>query len=271
MHFGEYELFPSLISLSPLPTTHPKTFQRQPVRSSTPCQWSFNLVMGRSPGFASTPTNLIALFRLAFAAPPYLKYLSLLVRSNSQAHYAKGTPSHRSAPTACKRTVSGSFHSLFQGSFHLSFTVLVHYRSLGSIQPQLMVQLYSDRISPVPPYSFHLYISSLTGLSPSMVMIPIMFYSLYIDFRAFPRSLATTCGITNCSPFLQVLRCFSSLGFLCLRNHISSKCGVSPFGHLWIKGCLHLPIAFRSLPRPSSSPRAQAFAIRSYSLPTLSI
>nr|AOE10197.1 hypothetical protein [uncultured bacterium] len=44
---------------------------------------SFNLPMGRSPGFASTPTNLIALFRLAFAAPPYLKYLSLLVRSNS--------------------------------------------------------------------------------------------------------------------------------------------------------------------------------------------
>ena len=101
-----------------------------------------------------------------------------------------------------------------------------------------MVQLYSDRISPVPPYSFHLYISSLTGLSPSMVMIPIMFYSLYIDFRAFPRSLATTCGITNCSPFLQVLRCFSSLGFLCLRNHISSKCGVSPFGHIRVKGYL---------------------------------
>ncbi len=33
MHFGEYELFPSLIGLSPLPTTHPKTFQRQPVRT----------------------------------------------------------------------------------------------------------------------------------------------------------------------------------------------------------------------------------------------
>ena len=35
MHFGEYELFPSLIGLSPLPTGHPKTFQRQLVRSST--------------------------------------------------------------------------------------------------------------------------------------------------------------------------------------------------------------------------------------------
>ena len=57
MHFGEYELFPSLIGLSPLPTGHPKTFQRQRVRSSTVCYYSFNLPMGRSLGFASTTTN----------------------------------------------------------------------------------------------------------------------------------------------------------------------------------------------------------------------
>ncbi len=57
MHFGEYELFPSLIGLSPLPTGHPKTFQRQLVRSSTVCYHSFNLPMGRSLGFASTTTN----------------------------------------------------------------------------------------------------------------------------------------------------------------------------------------------------------------------
>jgi hypothetical protein len=57
MHFGEYELFPSLIGLSPLPTSHPKTFQRQRVRSSTVCYHSFNLPMGRSHGFASTTTD----------------------------------------------------------------------------------------------------------------------------------------------------------------------------------------------------------------------
>ena len=57
MHFGEYELFPSLIGLSPLSTGHPKTFQRQRVRSSTVCYYSFNLPMGRSLGFASTTTN----------------------------------------------------------------------------------------------------------------------------------------------------------------------------------------------------------------------
>ena len=29
MHFGEYELSPSLISLSPLPSAHPEAFQRR--------------------------------------------------------------------------------------------------------------------------------------------------------------------------------------------------------------------------------------------------
>ena len=59
MHFGEYELFPSLIGLSPLPTGHPKTFQRLLVRSSIPCYRNFNLPMGRSHGFASTPTDYV--------------------------------------------------------------------------------------------------------------------------------------------------------------------------------------------------------------------
>ena len=68
MHFGEYELFLSLIGLSPLPTAHPKTFQRQLVRSSKMCYHFFNLIMGRSLSFASTPSNFIALFRLAFAS-----------------------------------------------------------------------------------------------------------------------------------------------------------------------------------------------------------
>ena len=77
MHFGEYELFPSLISLSPLPTAHPRTFQRSLVRSSSPCYRTFNLIMGRSQGFASTPTDYSALFRLAFASAPSILALNL--------------------------------------------------------------------------------------------------------------------------------------------------------------------------------------------------
>ena len=57
MRFGEYELSPSLIGLSLLPTTHPEAFQRLLVRSSIPCYRDFNLVMGRSLGFASAAGN----------------------------------------------------------------------------------------------------------------------------------------------------------------------------------------------------------------------
>ena len=56
MHFGEYELSPSLIGLSLLPSPHPEAFQRLLVRSSIPCYRDFNLDMCRSLGFASTPT-----------------------------------------------------------------------------------------------------------------------------------------------------------------------------------------------------------------------
>ena len=34
------------------------------------------------------------------------------------------------APTPCRHMVSGLFHSPHRGSFHLSLTVLVHYRSV---------------------------------------------------------------------------------------------------------------------------------------------
>ena len=118
MHFGEYELSPSLISLSPLPSSHPKTFQRQRVRSSRWCYPTFNLDKGRSLGFASTPTDYGALFRLAFASAAALKSLNLARKSNSQVHYAKGTPSQNmSAPTACKHLVSGSISLLYSRFF----------------------------------------------------------------------------------------------------------------------------------------------------------
>ncbi len=134
MHFGEYELFPSLIGLSPLPSGHPKTFQRQRVRSSTVCYHSFNLPKGRSHGFASTTANYIALFRLAFATAPILKILTLLTTVTRRLIMQKA---RRHSVKPLRPLVSvwfqDLFHSLIQGSFHLSLTVLVHYRSLRSI------------------------------------------------------------------------------------------------------------------------------------------
>ena len=49
--FGENQLSPSLIGLSPLPTAHPKLFQQLRVRTSTRCYSSFILAMGRSLRF----------------------------------------------------------------------------------------------------------------------------------------------------------------------------------------------------------------------------
>ena len=68
MHFGEYELFPSLIGLSPLPTGHPKAFQRLTVRPSSVRYHAFSLPMGRSRRFRVYRRRLNALFRLAFAS-----------------------------------------------------------------------------------------------------------------------------------------------------------------------------------------------------------
>ena len=61
MHFGEYELSPSLISLSPLPSAHPEAFQRLLVRTSIWCYPDFILAKGRSLGFASTAADLYAI------------------------------------------------------------------------------------------------------------------------------------------------------------------------------------------------------------------
>ena len=77
MHFGEYELFPSLIGLSPLPASHPKTFQRLPVRSSITCYRDFNLLVGRSLRFRVYHHQLDALFRLAFASAYVPEVLNL--------------------------------------------------------------------------------------------------------------------------------------------------------------------------------------------------
>src|SRR4051794_8297418 len=137
MHFGENQLSRSLIGLSPLPTAHPPGFQPWWVRASTPSYRRFTLAMGRSLRFGSRPRDSNALFRLAFATatPPGLTSPR---STNSQAHSSKGTPSpcrrnDCQALTACRHTVSGTLSLPSRGTFHLSLTVLVRYRSPGSI------------------------------------------------------------------------------------------------------------------------------------------
>src|ERR1043165_5388002 len=109
MHFGENQLSPSLLGLSPLSTGHPPSFQPRWVRPST----------GSYPRFRPGSPSLV----------------NLATHHNSLAHSSKGTPSRlqtevcNDALTDCKPTVSGTISLPSRGAFHLSLTVLVHYRS----------------------------------------------------------------------------------------------------------------------------------------------
>src|ERR671913_461829 len=134
MHFGENQLSRSLIGLSPLTTGHPLGFQPKWVRSSTRSYPRFNLPMARSLRFGSRARDCHALFGLAFAtASPH--GLTSPRTTNSQAHSSKGTPSPQQAeaPTGCRQSVSGTISLPSRGTFHLSLTVLVRYRSPRSI------------------------------------------------------------------------------------------------------------------------------------------
>ena len=133
---------------------------------------------------------------------------------------------NKEAPTVCKQTVSGTISLPSRGTFHHSLTVLVRYRSPGSIQPYQVVLADSRQITGVRRYSGTpkrgLQLSS-TGLSPSTAR-----HSHRFDYRPaltrpgrqtrddtphdpddatpagyhtpsvwpLPRSLATTDGIT---------------------------------------------------------------------------
>src|SRR5947209_11701637 len=158
MHFGENQLSRSLIGLSPLPPAHPPGFQPWCVRASTTSYRRFTLAMGRSPRFGSRARDYNALFRLAFAtATPH--GLTSPRTTNSQAHSSKGTPSPQhpqkdaTALTDCKHTVSGTLSLPSRGTFHLSLTVLVRYRSPGSIQAYQVVLADSHEIPRAPCYS----------------------------------------------------------------------------------------------------------------------
>jgi hypothetical protein len=95
----------------------------------------FTLAMGSSLGFGSNPRDLplgCALFGLAFATAPQVSLLNPATKIHSPAHSSIGTPSPtlKRAPTVCRHAVSGTFNSPPGVLFHLSLTVLLHYRSL---------------------------------------------------------------------------------------------------------------------------------------------
>ncbi len=149
-----------------------------------------------------------------------------------------------------------------------------------------MVPPCSNRISRVPPYSSPQFEFTCTGLSPATAQLSRRFQFFLLRHWPSPLSLATTRGVSVdvlSSRYLDVSVpwvCFLSL---CIQDKISSlitrnpkpdvprnlktirprsssyRRWVSPFGYLRINGCSHLPVAFRSVPRPSSPLIAKAF------------
>ena len=96
----------------------------------------FALAMDSSPGFGSNPSDFpygCALFGLAFAMATQVSLLNRATEIYSPAHSSIGTPSSLQGrtPTVCRHAVSGTFNSPSGVLFHLSLTVLLHYRSLG--------------------------------------------------------------------------------------------------------------------------------------------
>ena len=141
-----------------------------------------------------------ALFGLALAtATPH--GLTSPHATNSQAHSSKGTPSPTAvncsqALTDCKRTVSGTISLPSRGTFHLSLTVLVRYRSPGSIQAYRVVPTDSQQISRARCYSGINYDSQ-----------QVFVYGILTLYDRPFQTTSTNTTISHCRPIRQNRQC----------------------------------------------------------------
>ena len=135
--------------------------------------------MRSSRGFASTATNLIARFRLAFASATPHNGLTLLITVSRRIimQKARRHPDvllRHWAPTACRHVVSGSLSSPDRGSSHLSLALL---GSLSVAREYLALRDGPRRFGPAFTCQVLLRCRivrlplSLTGLSPTMVLL----------------------------------------------------------------------------------------------------
>ena len=166
MHFGENQLSPLSIGISPRPTAHPSGLQSTPVRASTSCYGRFTLAMGSSSGFGSTPCDTRAVhtrFRCGSAChwlnrPQRVTRRIILQkarRQRGQTQWSAPTPS-----TACKQLVSGSISLPSPGCFSPFPHGTVRYRSLrvgslGKWAPQLHTGLLVSGATQVPILGQH--------------------------------------------------------------------------------------------------------------------
>eukprot|EP00829_Urostomides_striatus_P010573 TRINITY_DN24_c0_g1_i6.p3 TRINITY_DN24_c0_g1~~TRINITY_DN24_c0_g1_i6.p3 ORF type:complete len:257 (+),score=-59.42 TRINITY_DN24_c0_g1_i6:2279-3049(+) len=230
--------------------------------------------MDRSSGFGSTPSNQIALIRLAFAAPPLF----------GQACYQTQV-----ADPLYKRyavTPQGGSHCLYACGFRFYFTPLPGFFSpfphgTGSLSvdheylaledgPPIFRQDYTcpallvARLVPLTEFRLQGYHLLWPGF-PSRLTIPSAKTRWLFRFRSPLLSESRLISFPRATEMFQFTR-FASTD-LCIQSGIP-PCG-SGFPHSDIYGSklvCQLPVAFRRLPRPSSPVIAKASTICTQSL-----
>lgn len=194
------------------------------------------------------------------------------------------------APTACRRMVSGTVSPPLRGTFHLSLTVLVRYRSplvfsLAGWSPRIRSGFHVSGSTQGPEQGVARV--SPTGLSPSTAEIihpgsatraicnsPAALRSGHV--RPYNPGCATAAAFhapgLGSSPFARHYsgnreflsfppgtKMYQFPGFpprtLCVQVRVTGHYPrrVPPFGDPRITARLRLPVAYRSLPRPSSA------------------
>ena len=196
-----------MISLSPLPTSHPKTFQRLPVRSSSWFYPTFNLLKGRSLGFASAPTNYRALLRLAFATATCIFTLNLASKLQLVGSLCK-----RHAVTAFRQLrplVSARFQVYFTPLLTVLFTFPSQYWFTIGLSVVFSLAGWCRLIqtgflrSRLTQDTATVVIVTSTGLSPCFVGLPRPFYfRLTPDLAVLQPRITLLYGL-GCSAFAR--------------------------------------------------------------------
>ena len=221
---------------------------------------------------------------------PVLRTLTTHLRTDSPDHNAKGTRSDTrrpKPPDVLPPLVGTRFQDLFHSPPGVLFTFPSRYWSTIGHEGVFSLGGWSPRL----PAGFHVSRgtrdtarglgASRTGLSPSLAGLsrPRRLAPRTPTSRSHNPDPASRIGLgwspfahrywgnRGCFLFLRVLRCFSSPGWPPLaRIRELTPPGVAPFGHPGITACVRLPRAYRSLPRPSSPPRAKASTVRLFAL-----
>ena len=124
-----------------------------------------------------------------------------------------------------------------------------------------MVLPRSSRVSRAPPYSRTVSVLPVRGFHPLRPFFPER--SSYINtITGLVRVRSPLLTESQLMSFPPGTEMFQFSGFA--PSRVTLQCRVSPFGNLRIKGCLHLPTAYRSMPRPSSPLVAKASIRCSY-------